>query len=335
MTNIQDVAKAAGVSVATVSRVLNDQSSVAPATREKVQKVIQDLGYERNLLGRNLRRSETKMILVLLQNLSNPFYSKVVQGMEDVGHQNGYNVMVCNTDLDEQREKLYLDLLKSKLVDGVIFTAPTLSGAALSEVAKHYPIVQCSEYKEKAQASRVSIDNVEAGYCATRHLIELGHTKIGMISGKNRLPSAIDREKGYKKALKEAGITFRSEWIQNESYGFQGGFRGTKRLLKSEVKPTAIFAISDIMAIGSMKALKEEDISIPREMAVIGFDNTGISGMYDPALTTIAQPRYELGATAMDLLLQKIRGEEKKIQHKILKHELIIRDSTTRKKLLE
>lgn len=269
------------------------------------------------------------MILVLLQSLSNPFYSKVVQGMEDIGHQHGYNVMICNTDLDVKREKEYLDLLRNKLVDGVIFAAPTLSKEELSSIAKQYPIVQCCEYKEEANVSKVSIDNIKAGYCATRHLIELGHQKIGMISGKNQLLSAQDREKGYKMALQEAGISLQENWIQYESYGFHGGFRGTQALLKLDPKPTAIFAISDIMAIGAMKALKEAKISIPDEIAVVGFDNTGISAMYDPALTTIAQPRYQLGATAMALLIQKIRNKESKVENKILPHELIVRDSTT------
>lgn len=307
---------------------MNNNPSVAPTTRKKVQMAIDKLGYEPNLLGRNLRRLETKMILVLLQSLSNPFYSKVVQGMEDVGHRNGYNVMICNTDFDTNREKEYLSLLKNKLVDGVIFAAPALSGKELSMMAKQYPIVQCCEYKADAQVSRVSIDNVQAGYTATRHLIDMGHTNIGMISGQNRLPSAKEREKGYKMALKEAGISFRDPWIQYESYGFHGGFRGTQALLQLDPRPTALFAISDIMAIGAMKALKEKNISIPNEMAVIGFDNTGISGMYDPGLTTIAQPRYELGATAMELLLQAINKKETPIQNKVLAHELIIREST-------
>ncbi len=328
MTTIRDVAEEAGVSIATVSRVLNKQVSVSPATRVKVEKAIEQLNYQPNYLGRNLRRAETKIILVILQNISNPFYSKVVEGIEDLGHKHGYNIMICNTDSESERERSYLDLLVNRLVDGVILMEPEINSQELSQIGNDFPVVQCCEYIEGTDVPHISIDNVEAGYTAINHLIKLGHTRIGMISGYNRLLSAMQREKGYKKALGDAGINYDQDLIKYGSYGFTGGLRATKELLQMKNTPTAIFAISDITAIGAIRAIKEAGLKIPEDIAVVGFDNTSIASMYDPQVTTISQPRYDLGKISMEMLLNLINNEKVSSREVYLEHELIIREST-------
>ncbi len=328
MTTIRDVAERAGVSIATVSRVLNKQVSVSPTTRVKVEKAIDELNYQPNYLGRNLRRAETKIILVILQNISNPFYSKVVEGIEDLGHKHGYNIMICNTDSESERERSYLDLLVNRLVDGVILMEPEIDSQELAQIGNDFPVVQCCEYKEGTDVPHISIDNVAAGYTAVNHLIKLGHTRIGMISGYNRLLSAMQREKGYKKALEDAGIEYNQELIKYGSYGFTGGLRATKELLQMQNAPTAIFAISDITAIGAIRAIKEEGLRIPEDIAVVGFDNTSIASMYDPQVTTISQPRYDLGKISMEMLLELIKNETVSTREVYLEHELIIREST-------
>jgi len=328
MVTIQDVAKAAGVSVATVSRVLNNHPSVSEKTRKKVQKVIEELNYQPNLLGRNLRRSETKMILVLLQNIANPFYSKVIKGIEDVGHRNGYYITICNTDSDPDKENVYLKLLKNRLVDGVIFLAPIISDEELTEIGKNYSVVQCCEYKELAEVSSVSIDNEAAAYKATQHLINQGHKRIGMINGISGFISETLREKGYKRALQEAGIQIDPGLIIKESYGYKGGQRAAKYFLSIEKRPTAIFAVSDIIAIGAIKEIKDNGLSVPDDIAVVGFDDTGIASMYDPPLTTVAQPRYDLGRVAMEIMLERIKNNEAESRRVFLEHNLIIREST-------
>ncbi|MCG8500760.1 MAG: LacI family DNA-binding transcriptional regulator [Firmicutes bacterium] len=328
MATIQDVAKRAGVSVATVSRVLNHSLSVREDTRKKVQVAIKDLNYQPNLLGRNLRRSETKMILVLLPTISNTFYVKIVKGIEEVGLRNGYNIMLCDTDSDKQREEVYLDLLKNKLIDGAIFMATELSKEELSEIGRYFPMIQCCEYKEGAEVSYISIDNFAAAYKAVQHLIELGHQRIGMISGTNHCISTFQREAGYKKALEDAGIAFDDALILKGEYGFKSGFRAAKQFLHRDKRPTAIFAMSDMMAIGAMKAIKERGLQIPDDMAVVGFDNIRFSTMVEPQLTTISQPQYDIGCIAMDLLLKQMKGELKEPQHIFVEHELIIRKST-------
>ncbi|MFW5985865.1 MAG: LacI family DNA-binding transcriptional regulator [Halanaerobiales bacterium] len=328
MATIRDVAEKADVSIATVSRVLNDQISVSPDTRKKVQIAIKELDYQPNYLGRNLRRAETKMILVILQNISNPFYSKVVRGIEEMGHRQEYNIMICNTDSDPERERTYLELLVNRLVDGVILMEPEIDGFELSQISKNYPVVQCCEYKEELDVSHVSIDNVAAGYTAVNHVLSLGHTRIGMISGYNRLLSAKQREEGYKKALEEAGIDYDPGLIKLGSYGYTGGLRAAKELLAMKDRPTAIFAISDITAIGAIKAIKEKGLKVPDDMAVVGFDNTSIASMYEPGLTTISQPRFDMGKIAMKVLLKLIKSEENEPESIYLEHELIIREST-------
>jgi len=328
MATIQDVAKTAGVSVATVSRVLNNNGPVSQSARDCVLRAIKELDYQPNLLGRNLRRTETKMLLVLLPNIANPFYSRIVKGIEDVGRKNGYNILLCNTDSDRGREMAYLDLLKNRLADGVIFMAPELESGELSEIGARFPVVQCCEYKEGARVSHVSIDNFSAAYMAVRHLIDQGHSKIGLISCKNGFMSTQQREKAYRKALEDAGIGYSAKLVRYGDYGFKSGLRAAKQLLSIEEKPTAIFAISDVMAIGAIRAVKEQGLKVPDDVAVMGFDNIDFASMCDPALTTVSQPKYDLGCVAMELMLRQIKEEIKEPQDVFLEHELIMREST-------
>lgn len=330
MSTIQDVARLAGVSVATVSRVLNNSSSVTGKTKETVLEAIKKLDYQPNLLGRNLRRAETRMVLVLLPNISNPFYPGVVKGIEDVAHKNGFNIMLCNTDSDRSREKICLEMLKNRLSDGVVFMAPELDKTELTDIGRDFPVVQCCEYKEGAVVSHVSIDNTAAAYKAVKHLLGLGHRRIGMISSNNSFLSTIQRESGYRKALEEAGISFDADLVKYGDYSFISGLRAANQLLSSKDKPTALFAISDIMAIGALRAVKENGLKVPDDIAVIGFDNISFSSMYDPPLTTISQPRYDIGCVAMELLLKQIRGELKNPRDVVLEYELVIRESTVK-----
>ncbi len=327
MPTIQEVAKMAGVSVATVSRVLNHSEAVSSTTRDKVQAVINQLNYQPNLLGRNLRRSETRMILVLLQNMSNSFYSKVVKGMEDVAHNNGYNVLICNTNTDTELENVYLDFLKNKLVDGVIFTSPAMDKDDFNQLAKCYPVVLCNENKPGIEAPVITIDNEAAGYEAANHLIRLGHEKIGMISV-NAVCSSNARIQGYKRAIIEAGLEVNDGYIVNQTFSYKGGIRGIKQLFDLREPPTAVFCISDIIAVGAIKELKRKGLNVPQDVAVIGFDNNSIAPMYEPSITTIAQPRYDIGRKAMEIMLQRIQGVGDKNSITTMEHELIIRDST-------
>lgn len=329
-STIQDVAKEAGVSVATVSRVLNNSGSVAKGTRDAVLEAIRRLNYRPNLLGRNLRRTETRLVLVLLPTIANPFYSRIVKGMEDVAIKNGYNIMLCNTDSNAERERVYLELLKNKLADGVIFMAPELGKEELSALGRDFPVVQCCEYKEDARVHHVKIDNFEAAEKAANHLISLGHKRIGMISSDNKFLSTRQREQGFRAALEAAGIEYDGQLAANGDYSFKSGRRAALNLLALRNRPTAIFAISDVMAIGVLRAAREKGLRVPEDLAVIGFDNINFSSMCNPLLTTISQPKYDLGCMAMKLLLRDIRGELDEPVEIVLENELIIRESTVK-----
>lgn len=331
MATIHDVAKAVGVSVATVSRVLNNSPAVNIETREKVLFTIRKLNYQPNLLGRNLRRSKTKMILVIVPDISNPFYSSIVKGIEDVAHKNDYNVMLCNTNYDPERMNAYIELLKNRLSDGAVVMGLELGKLEFSDLAKRFPIVQCCEYIEGAGTSYVAIDDFSAAIKAVRHLVNLGHKRIGLITCKDRFISNVKREQGYKEAIKDAGIEADPELIMYvDSHGFKNGLRAVEKLIMMPKRPTAIFACSDLLAIGAMKGIKERGLQVPEDIAIVGFDNISFASVCNPPLTTIAQPQYDLGCTAMDILIKQIHETITVPQITHLEYELIIRESTVK-----
>lgn len=328
MMTIQQVAKEAGVSVATVSRVINKHPSVSLKTRLKVEEVIKRLNYEPNILGRNLRRAQSRMVLVLVPSISNPFYAKIVQGIEDVARKYEYNILLGTTDSDVEREKVYLDLLKRRLCDGVISMDPAVDLSPLVGDDEQYPVIQCCEYSETLDIPYVSIDNLAAAYKAVKHLITMGHRKVALINSDERFLYARLRKEGYLKALAEFEIPCREDWIINTELGFEGGQQAMRSLLAQKERPTAIFAVSDTIAIGALKAIKEEGLKVPKDIAVVGFDNIPFSNMMNPTLTTVSQPMYEIGKRAAKMLIQKIDDPTQPIENLLLDHELIIREST-------
>lgn len=328
MVTIQEVAKEAGVSVATVSRVLNKSGSVSEKKRIIVENVISKLNYEPNMLGRNLRNSKSRMILAIMPNISNAFYAKIVQGIEDCCKKHNYSVLLCNTESDYQKENNYVNLLRQKLADGVIWMEHTTNTEFLNEIGSRYSIVQCSEFNQDARLPYVSIDNATAAYDAVRYLISIGHRKIAFINIDEKFTYAKLRKEGYLNALKEFNIPVKSEWIINSNLDFNDGKNAMKYLLSLKDRPTAVFAVSDILAIGALKAINEENTSTHSNIAVVGFDNIPFANMTNPTLTTIDQPMYKLGYEAASMLLKVLDNKDTKIENIILEHQLIIREST-------
>ena len=333
MTPIQEVAAKAGVSVATVSRVLNNNPYVKIDTREKVMQAIKELKYSPNLSGRILRRNETKVILILLPTISNPFYSTAVAAIRYVADKMGYIVMICNTESSEKKELQYLDLLKHKQADGAIVMSQEMDIKKLEEIGASHPIVQCFEYRQSDSLSFVSVDNEKAAYEAVNYLMSLGHEKIGLVGCNTQYSSAKQREEGYKRALLDANMKLDPHLIIRGDYGFNSGYDSAIKLMERAQLPTAIFAISDMQAIGVIKALKTKGIRVPQDVSVMGFDNIAFSKIYDPGITTVNQPTYKMGSKAMTILLDQLKGESDSPQHIIMKHDLIIRESTCIKKL--
>ncbi|MFD1064820.1 LacI family DNA-binding transcriptional regulator [Oceanobacillus locisalsi] len=327
MATIQEVAKYAGVSVATVSRVINTPDKVKKHTQFKVENAIKELNYEPSVLGRSLRTSQSKLLLVLLPNVSNPFYAKIINGIQDKAIAFGYNILLCETDSDPDREVIYFNMIKNKLADGIISMDPTVNKKKLIELSNEYPIVQCSEYTKDKTLPFVTIDSKQAAYQAVKHLIKLGHKKIGLINFDKKFLYASERYSGYEKALKEFNLEITDDWIYNTKHlNFESGQQAMRVLLDQIDRPSAVFAVSDVLAVGALKELHIKQLGVPEEMALIGFDNIEFSNVVYPPLTTVAQPMYEMGAISAQMLMSKIKGEE--VESRFLEHQLIIRETT-------
>ncbi|MBY0157748.1 LacI family DNA-binding transcriptional regulator [Cytobacillus oceanisediminis] len=329
MANIQQVAKQAGVSVATVSRVLNGQKTVSGKTRMKVEEAIKKLNYEPSMLGRNLRNSESRLLLILIPTISNPFYLEIIKGIEQVAISQNYNILLCETDSDPERENIYFDLVRKKMADGIISMDPAVNGKTLKKLAENYAIIQCSEYEEGSGIPYVTIDNEEASYRAVKHLVQIGHKKIALINSDEKYLYARQRKMGYNRALEENGIALKPEYIiPTQHLGFENGQQAMKKILNLEERPTAVFAVSDLLAIGALKEINASGLHVPSDMAVVGFDKIDFSNMTNPTLTTIAQPMHKMGTVAAKMLIDKIKGIE--VESIILDHDLVIRESTSR-----
>ncbi|PLR99271.1 LacI family DNA-binding transcriptional regulator [Bacillus sp. T33-2] len=327
MANIQQVALRAGVSVATVSRVLNNVSSVSPKTRLKVESAIKELNYAPSMLGKNLRNSESRLLLVLIPSISNPFYTGIINGIENVAIMNDYSILLCETDSNPQRENIYFNMVKNKLADGIISMDPAVNKQKLNELAENHSIILCSEYDEDGTIPYVTIDSELAAYHAVKHLIKLGHTEIALINSDEKFLYARQRRSGYEKALKEFALPIRCEWIYNtEHLDFENGVHAMRKLLQLKEKPSAIFAVSDTLAIGALKEINAVGLKVPDDIAVVGFDKISFSNMTNPTLTTVAQPMYKMGTTAANMLINSIKGNT--VESVILDHELVIREST-------
>jgi LacI family repressor for deo operon, udp, cdd, tsx, nupC, and nupG len=328
VANILDVAAHSGVSRTTVSRVINDSERVDDDTRKKVLKSMKELGYRPSRVAQSLRKQKTGMIAVLVSRVSNPVNSILLQGIEDEAAKYGYNVIICNTENDAQKELQYLKMIQHQQVDGIIMTGIHNKHELVQSFEQYGPLVMISQYTEKDVFPAVTVDNYEAAYTATKHLVKLGHHKIGMVSGKRESMILRDREAGFRKALSDSNIPLIEEWIR-ETAGFNivNGKLYVDEMFKAEDRPSAVFAANDELAVGVIQATKERGLSVPEDMAVVGFDGQFICTVIEPNLTTMAQPIEQLGSIGMSLLIQKIRGEMVHTKRIVLKTELVIRSS--------
>ena len=331
MSTIKDVARLAGVSVATVSRVLNGEKIVTSQTAERVQQAIQKLDYNPNMLGRNLRKAQTRKILVLIPTMSNQFYSKVIRGIESEAQQSEYYPMVCATHGNPLAEEKYLTLLRTKLVDGVIFLNSTLPADEITALGERYPIVQCCEYLDGSDTSSVMVDNEQAGYEAVTSLIKAGHRRIMFLGSSDRCFSSEKRLMGYRRALQTHSIPIQDDYILLDTFSYKSGIRSADRMLSLPERPTAIFAVADSIAIGVIKRLLEKGYKVPRDCSIIGFDNVSIAEMYTPSLSTVAQPQFALGSNAFSLLLEKMHDLSSPNKQISLACTLICRETTENK----
>ena len=312
--NIKQIAKAAGVSVATVSRVLNHPENVAPKTREKIQKIIDEEEFTPNLLAQGLNFKRTKTIgLVLPQNI-NSANMEVANGVEDVARQKGYITFMCNMEKDLRREKEYIDQLITRKVDGLILLYSTLNEEYASWIEEeNVPIVLIGETKARDSWDSVFVDCRAGAAEMTAHLIECGHKRIAMLCGKDPEPEAKAMLQGYKNVLKASGIKVEEHLIYQVGNNIEGGYIGMKKMIGNlPRKPDAVFASSDEIAYGAIDALKEMKLRVPEDIAVTGFGNDRMSSLMEPKVTTVELPYRKMGIYGARMLFDQI--EEKKVK---------------------
>lgn len=330
MATISDVAKLSGMSKTTVSRVINNHAHVSKEKRALVEKAMAELDYTPNPSARRMRGQVTTSIGVIVPRIVNPFFSYLVNAIEQLAYQKGYQVVVFQSNDDAEKELVYLNLLKTKQVDGVIMTAVENDWDVIQEYTNYGPIVFCNEYLSNSKLSIVRIDQVHAVYISVKHLIEIGHKKIAYCTGDifNVDGNDTDRNFGFQKALTEAHIDVNPRWIFIKKLTINDGKNVTKDLLEMSDRPTAIFAGGDEVAAGILIEAKEQGLRIPEDLAIIGFDDQPIAELMDPKLTTVRQPIDLMGQKAVELIVDQLKNKILEIKDYELPTELIIRGST-------
>jgi LacI family repressor for deo operon, udp, cdd, tsx, nupC, and nupG len=329
MATIHDVAKLAKVSIATVSRVMSGADPVNPKTQQRVLEAMEKLNYRPNGLARNLRSQKANVIIALVPDIKNPFFSEVLRGIEDGAREAGFNVLIGSTDGDRDKTKAYMTLLDESRADGIILTTTQTDQAFLEEFASRSPVVLACEYLPGSDIPSVSIDNESAARKITKHLLALGHTRIAHIMGPSNVVLCQARLQGYRQALHQHGIMEDELLIQEGDYSLESGYLITRKLLSINRIPTAIFAANDEMAIGAMKAIREYGLQVPQDISVVGFDDINIASYVSPALTTIHQPRYEIGQRSVHMLIKLIRSEPLDQSQVVLEDTLVVRESSS------
>jgi len=329
VVTIKDVARQAGVSVGTASQALRGSPAVREATRRRVLVVAKRLRYQPSALARGLVTRRTHTVGLLISDIANPFFIRAVRAVEDVAQENGYNVILCNTDEDPAKETQYLRVLMEKRVDGIILATTGASRRAVREIRwRRIPLVLFDRELPGVATNVVKVDGILGGRLATQHLLDLGHRRIGIIHGPRDRSTGAERLEGYLAALRVANVRPAAELIHEGNFKQDSGHRLTRALLEMSRPPTALFCTNNLMTVGALRALREANVRIPDDLSLVGYDDMEWWTLTHPPLTTVGQPVYDLGREAMRLLLMQI-GQEKvrRPQRVVLKPELILRDS--------
>ncbi|WP_123043204.1 LacI family DNA-binding transcriptional regulator [Cohnella candidum] len=331
---IRDVAKMANVSISTVSRVMNSPESVVESKKQRVLGAIEELKYKPNALARGLISKKTHTLGVVIPDIRNAYYAEIIRGMEDASKKLGYSLIICNTDADRNRLFSYLNTFYEKQVDGLLYTSDAVFPDYYKELKRlRMPVVLVSTHSMEYELPSVKIDDEQAAYDATAFLIEAGHRSIGMISFD--LSDSIagqTRYQGYVRALREHNLEFSKDNVFFIQEYYHDPYVAAESLLRQAPNLTAVFASSDVLAMGLLSYLYEKGIQVPDEISVIGFDNIRVSSLTIPKLTTVAQPMYQIGYRAVEKLDARIGGEADPQLRELVPHEIIVRGSTRRLK---
>ncbi len=330
MATIRDVARQAGVSVTTVSHVVNETRYVSDELRQRVLAAMAKLNYQPNALARSLRRKQTHTLGMILPDSANPFFAEVARSIERASFARGYSTILCNSDGDLDKELVYANVLMEKQVDGIIFVAAGLSTEHIQAILdRQSPVVVVDRDLPDVEVDAVLCDNLGGGYTATQHLIQLGHRRIGCITGPSDVTPSAERVMGYRRALAEHGLPLDETLICRGDFQFASGAAAMRYFLSLPEPPTAVFACNDLMAVGAISAATELWRRVPEEIGVVGFDDVALASFSNPPLTTVAQPKHELGELAIELLLARIADRESPPQRRLLPTRLVVRRSST------
>jgi LacI family transcriptional regulator len=328
VVTIKDVAREAGVSLGTASQALRDSPAVRDATRRRVRAVATRLRYQPSAVARGLVTRRTHTVGLLISDIANPFFIRAVRAVEDAAQENGYNVILCNTDEDPAKETQYLRVLMEKRVDGIILATTAGSLPAVREVRwRRIPLVLFDRELPQVATDTVKVDSVRGGQLATEHLLQLGHRRIAIIHGPVVRSTGAERLEGYLLALRTAGVPPDPALIREGNFKQDSGRDLARQLLDLVPPPTALFCTNNLMTVGALQTLGERGIRIPQDLSLVGYDDMEWWTLTHPPLTTVGQPVYELGREAMRLLLAQIEARRRRPQRVILKPELLTRES--------
>ncbi|EGQ9169027.1 substrate-binding domain-containing protein [Vibrio cholerae] len=329
MATMKDIARLAGVSTSTVSHVINKSRFVSDEIAERVNNAAQQLNYAPSALARSLKMNRTKTIGMLVTTSTNPFFGEVVKGVERSCYHQGYNLILCNTEGDNQRMKASINTLLQKRVDGLLLMCSTLEGERLDVFDRYpdIPIVVMDWGPILFASDKIQDNSLQGGYMAAKHLIECGHKEIGCITGPLIRHQAQMRYEGYKRALAEAGIAINPDWIVESDFECEGGYQAFEKLYQRGKLPSALFVSNDMMAMGVIQAANQRGLRIPDDLSLIGYDDVHIAKFMTPALTTIHQPKYRLGKAAIDTLLYRLENPDTTAQVVQLEPTLVVRNS--------
>ena len=323
-----DVAEQAGVSMMTVSRVINNKDGVSYATRERVQHTIDQLGYRPSSIARSLATQSTGTIGIVVPDITNPYFAGIVRGTEDQAYEHGYNLFLCNTNEDPQREEAILQSLYEKQVDGLILCASRIESDLLERYIDQFSsVVLALRQLDDHSFGSVIVDDIFGGQAVTQHLLRGGHRNIGFIAGPESSYGGQGRIEGYYRVLQAAGIPYRPEWVPHTGANTENGYRSAYTLLQSYPEITALICFNDLMAVGALQAGQKLKRRIPDDLAIIGFDDIPVAALVTPPLTTCGTDRRLIGQEAIRLLMNQIQGREDEPPSVTIQPDLVVRES--------
>lgn len=330
---IKDIARVAKVSPTAVSMALNDRPRLAPKTKARILQIAHQLGYQPNFVARSLVKKKTHTIGLIITTILNPFYPELAKGIEDKASELGYNIILCSTNYDLQREKYSIDILRSKGVDGIIFSSVETRDPNIKPlIEERFPFILVNRRIHNRLLHRkvdyIVLDNETGGYMAMEHLCRLGHRRIGLIAGGFNISTAVERTEGAQKAMRDYGIPFEASLLAECHFSKEVAYDAARRFLQMKSPPTAFFVENDYMALGVREAILDAGRRIPEDVALVGFDDIAASALKGVELTTISQKKYEMGSLAVRILIDKIEEKTPSMVNQIvLQPEIIVRKS--------